>query len=378
MKRALLLVPLCASVLVAQGNSGLSIASPTADTLLTGPVVLRAAIDPALVERVQSLTFYADGKVICANVPARRPECPWNAGADVKQHLIRVVAALAGDARVVATVRTARLDFAESVRVDVVQVAAVVTDRSGHFVSGLDQNAFRLSEDGVPQKISHFAAQNSDLDLVVAVDASGSMEDALPDLKEAVKAFLGALGPRDHVTLIAFNDNMYTLASRETSATARVDAVDRLVAFGGTALYDVLSKSIDLVATGTGRRAVVLFTDGDDRNSQATLASTEEKLQGSDATLFVVGLGRGATADALRKTLEDLADSSGGRVLFAEKAKELREPFTAVVSELANQYLIGFESSNGKRDGGWRALKIETTDKRYRVRARQGYRAAAK
>jgi Ca-activated chloride channel family protein len=378
MRRALLLVPVFAAAVFAQGTTGLSIVSPTADTLLTGPVVLRAAMDAALVGRVQSLTFYADGKVVCADVPPTRPECAWNAGADVKPHVIRVVASLGGDARAVATVRTARLDFAESVRVDVVQVAAVVTDRSGHFVTGLDQNAFRLSEDGVAQPISHFAAQNGDLDLVLAVDASGSMGDALPDVKEAVRAFLGALGPRDHVTLIAFNDNMYTLASHETSAAARIDAVDRLVAFGGTALYDVVSKSIDLLATGTGRRAVVLFTDGDDRNSQATLASTEEKLQGSDATLFVVGLGRGASADALRKTLEDLADASGGRVLFAEKAKELREPFTAVVSELSNQYLIGFESTNRKRDGGWRTLKIETGDKRYRVRARRGYRAPAK
>lgn len=60
-------------------------------------------------------------------------------------------------------------------------------------------------------------------------------------------------------------------------------------------------------------------------------------------------------------------------MLFAEKAKELREPFTAVVSELSNQYLIGFESTNRKRDGGWRTLKIETVDKRYRVRARRPF-----
>src|SRR5204863_6151644 len=106
--------------------------------------------------------------------------------------------------------------------------------------------------------------------------------------------------------------------------------VDRLVAFGGTALYDVLSKSLEILATGTGRRAIVLFTDGDDRSSQATLASIEEKLQASDATLFAVGLGRGATAEALRKTLEDLADASGGHVLFADKPKELHDTFADV------------------------------------------------
>jgi len=262
--------------------------------------------------------------------------------------------------------------------VDVVQIAAVVTDRGGHFVPGLERSAFRVLEDGVVQPISHFAAQDSDLDLVVAVDMSGSMSDALPDLKDAVRAFLGALGPKDLVTIVAFNDTMYTLASHETNADARLATVDKLTAWGGTALYDVLTRSVGILAEGTGRRAVVLFTDGDDRSSQATLASVEATLESSDATLYVVGLGRGATAEELRKTMEELADASGGRVLFAEKSRDLRSTFASVVAELSNQYLIGYESTNTKRDGSWRALKVEPTDKRYRIRARHGYRALAK
>jgi VWFA-related protein len=369
----LLAVPAAAQTV----DSRLTIESPTAGTLVTGATVIHVRVDADVAPRVGSLTFYVDGTAVCSNVQIRRPECSWNAGSDVKPHLIRVVATLAGDERLVATVRTAKLDYAETVRVDVVQLAAVVREGNGKFVTGLPREAFRVVEGGVPQQVTHFASQEASLDLVLAIDVSGSMADSIPDLKEAVSLFLHAVSTKDKVTVVAFNDAMFTLASEETSPDARVAAVNRLTAWGGTALYDVLSKSIDMLSQGTGRRAIVLFTDGEDRSSQTTLAAVREKLESTDATLFVVGLGRGATVEQLKKSLEDLVEANGGLVLFAEKARDLKTPFSKVLEELSNQYLLGYESTNQKRDGSWRPVKVETVDKKYRVRARQGYRARA-
>jgi Ca-activated chloride channel homolog len=171
---------------------------------------------------------------------------------------------------------------------------------------------------------------------------------------------------------------MFTLASEETSPQARVAAVGRLAAWGGTALYDVLARSIDLLDEESGRRAIVLFTDGEDQSSQLSLATVREKLESTDATLFVVGLGRGATAAELKKAMEELVDANGGLVLFAERAKDLKTPFAAILQELSHQYLLGYEPSSGVTDDSWRPIKVEMVDKNLRVRARRGYRLVSK
>lgn len=81
---------------------------------------------------------------------------------------------------------------------------------------------------------------------------------------------------------------------------------------------------------------------------------------------------------ALKSGIERLVDVSGGRALFVERSDKLDEPFAEIIEELANQYLIGYQSTNTKRDGAWREITLELPDHRYSVRARQGYNAPAK
>jgi VWFA-related protein len=242
-------------------------------------------------------------------------------------------------------------------------------------VQDLQQGAFRILEDGVPQAITHFSSEGSPLELVVAVDVSASMGQSMPQLKNAVRKFLSALGPKDQVTLAAFNDNMFTLSRRETSVPQRLRAVDRLAPWGGTALYDVIVRGVRQVSQRSGRRVLVVFSDGDDRTSHATIETVEDAVRASDATLFMVALGRGAREVQLRSGIERLVDMSGGRALFVDKSENLADAFGEVLEELSNQYLIGYQSSNTTRDGGWRALTIDVPGRGYTVRARQGYRA---
>jgi VWFA-related protein len=356
----------------------LRISSPAPGELATGPMVLRADVagrDGAAA--VESLTFYVDGVIVCAKVAPVEGRCNWNAGALVRERLVRVVGTLRGGGRVVATVRTGKLDHAENVRVDVVHVGAIVTDSNGDLVPGLARDAFRLFDGNAAQSITHFSAAGVALDLLVAVDVSGSMADALPDLKEAVRAFLGAVRADDRVSLIAFNDGIFTLAERESDRARRLQAVDKLSAWGGTALYDVLGRAIDAMSEGTGRRAIVVFTDGADRASVLGVDAVQRKLEASDAMLFMVALGHGTTDRSLRATLDALAGSTGGRVLYAERPRELGDRFSTILHELAHQYVLGFEPRDRKRDGAWRPLRVEMVDRRYRVRARRGYRDVA-
>ena len=320
------------------------------------------------------MLFYADGRLVCTITDPVRAECPWDAGGEVREHLVRVVADLADGSRVVSTTRTKGLEHVETVTVDVVQVTAVVND-GNRFVKGLPREAFRIHEDGVPQAISHFSNEGSPLELVVAVDVSQSMSAHMPQLKNAVRKFLGALGPRDQVTLAAFNDHLFTLARRETNPAQRLRAVDRLAPWGGTALFDVIVRGVQLLSKQPGRRVLVVFSDGDDRSSHATITNVEAAMRSTDTTLFMVALGRGAREAQLRSGIQRLITLSGGRGLFVERSDRLEEAFGEIVEELSNQYLLGYQSTNPRRDGAWREITIDMPGSSHTVRGPAGLRA---
>lgn len=351
------------------------IVQPEPDAYISGLTKLKAQIlPPMLAPRVGQILFFADGKQVCNVLDSINAECEWDAGAEVRPHVFRVVGNLIGGGRIVSSSRTKGLEQAEKVSVDVVQITAVVTEH-GKFVSGLQQGQFSVFEDGVAQKVEHFSAEGAPLDIVVAIDVSESMTPAMPQLKNSVKKFLGALGPKDQVTLAAFNDNMFTLTKRELNVQQRVRAVDRLSAWGGTALYDVIIRGVQQLSRQPGRRVLVVFSDGDDRTSHATIHAVEQAVRANDATLFMVALGRGVKEAQLKSGIERLVELSGGRALFVEKSEQLDQPFAEILEELSNQYILGYESTNTKRNGAWREVKLEVPGTDYTVRARQGYRA---
>jgi Ca-activated chloride channel family protein len=353
--------------------STLVITSPADGSYVTGPVLLQARHTPP--GAVRSVTFFADGRSVCT-VVAPPFECNWDAGEGLREHVVRAVATLADGSRVVAISRTQSAGYTESVEVEVVQVTATVTDGTGRFVKGLTRDKFRVKEDGVVQRLTAFAGENIPLEIVVAVDVSQSMTEAMPTLKAAAKTFLKALRPEDQVTLLAFNDNIFTAARRSTDPVARVRAVDRLAPWGGTALFDAMLTALNTVGKQPGRRALVVFSDGEDQNSVATLKRVESRLETSDATIYTIGLGRSVRDRTLAQVMARMSEMSGGRSFLINAIDELDKVFADIVEELSNQYLLSYGSSNDARDGSWRRIVVELTEGNHQVRHRQGYRAA--
>jgi Ca-activated chloride channel homolog len=349
----------------------LKILSPGEDTYVSGPTLLRASIVPP--EAAVSVTFFVDGRQVCA---LTRPpfECEWDAGPALGEHQVRAVATLTAGGRAVQTIRTKAVSVTEKVNVDVVQVTVTVSDGHGRFVRNLPRTAFRVLEDGKPQGITHFTSEDVPLEIVVAIDISGSMTPAMAKLKTAVKEFLKDVPNQDLVTLLGFNDTIFTLTRKAGDVAERSRAVDRLAPWGSTALYDVILRGVEMLGRQTGRKALIVFTDGEDQGSHATINDVERRLQSSDVTLYMIGQGRGVTLDMLKKVMERLANPTGGRALFTDSIDELHESFADLLDELSNQYLLGYEPTNTKHDDVWRKIKVEV-DGHHEVRARQGYRA---
>jgi len=356
------------------GTVKVRIVDPAEGAYLSGAVRLRAVVEPS--DAASEVVFTVDTRQVCA---VKRPpyECDWDAGPKIVEHQIRVVANLVGGGRVVSNARTKGITFAESVEVDVVQITATVTDGHGHFVKDLPKSLFHVFEDGTRQTLSHFSGDDSPLELVVAIDTSNSMAPWIVQLKAAVSEFLTAIPTRERVTLLAFNSSIATLATQTTNLAERSAAVDQLTPSGTTVLYDTIIRGTDMLGTKSGRKALVVFTDGEDEGSHAPIEEVERRLEASDVTLFMVGLGRGASFAPLKQIMLRLIQPTGGRALFTEKIEELKTPFHDLLEELSHQYLLGYEASNKKRDGTFRRIKVDV-DGHYQVRARQGYRAPSR
>jgi VWFA-related protein len=354
----------------AQPGPALSIVSPAEDTVATGVLSIDVAIVPD--PRAATVEVFVDGRELCTI--ARAPwSCKWDAGRDVREHHVRVVATLEGGRRLVANRRTRGLTIAERIDVSAVQVPVLVTGPDGRFVRGLTTSSFQLTENGKPQRLDTLIDESVPLDLVLAVDISSSMQDSMPAVQEALKRLLTRLRPGDMTTLLGFNDTMFVLAERETDPDLRAAAVEGLVPWGGTAMYDATIKGVEMVSSQAGRRGVIVFSDGDDRHSASTRQSAQARIEEAQVVVYTIGFGRGTSAQ-FRVTLEAFAESSGGRAFFPRGTDDLDEAFTRILDELSHQYVLSYVSDAAK-PGAWPRLEVRATCQGCRVRAREGYRA---
>lgn len=353
------------------GDVTLLIREPADGAAVAGATDVSVSTRPA--GRLAQVTIIVDGRELCAI--ERAPwSCRWDAGANIQEHHIRVVATLDDGRRVVANRHTRGLDVNETVNVAAVQVPVIVTGPDGRFVRGLTRNQFTVIEDGRPQRVDTVIDESLPLELIVAADISGSMEAAMPQVQEAIKRLLVRLRPADTTTLVGFNDTIFVLAERESDAALRDAAVEGLVPWGGTAFYDATVQAIDLVSQQAGRRGIVLFSDGADRHSVGRRDESLRRIQEGQVVLYTVGFGD-QTSDAFRKTLADFAEASGGRAFFPRRAQDLDRTFETILDELSHQYILSYVST-ADSPGGWRALNIRAACAGCRVRTREGYRAA--
>lgn len=255
--------------------------------------------------------------------------------------------------------------------VQLVEVYASVTDDKGNAVQGLGRDDFVVLEDGTPQQVSAFAAGDFPLSVALAIDRSFSMSgDRLAAAKSAGRLFLGALRPGDQAVLLAIGSTVDVVAPLSTDRAAQYAALSALDAFGTTGLHDAIIRAIDLTGTGSGRRALVLLSDGADRYSQASADDAVQASRTSDVMIYPIAFGR-----ARPPLFAELAAISGGRSFHVRDARDLGPTLTTIAEDLRHQYLLGYVPSRSLATGTgqWRAIEVKVNRSGVRVRARSGY-----
>jgi VWFA-related protein len=269
--------------------------------------------------------------------------------------------------------------FVLGVDVEVVSVTAVVYDKGGHFVRGLTPKNVTLLEDGVPQEVSIFREANGGeekipLSVVLVLDTSGSMKQNLPLLQQAASTFVDKLEDIDSALVVSFNETVKGSVDFTGDADRLTQFIDGLQAWGGTSLYDAIRYSLDRIKNQSGRKALVVFTDGDDNTSSTKEPEVIDYARSVEATIYSVGInpGAGMGGGPNRGFLNRVASETGGEAYFPTKASELSHIFSGISEELHNHYLLAYTPKRSA-DGSFRNIELRLDRKDLQVRVRKGY-----
>jgi VWFA-related protein len=250
---------------------------------------------------------------------------------------------------------------------------------TGQVPAALTREDVVVLEDGVLQEVDVFQEAVQPVTFMLALDASGSMKKSAARAQDAAREFIDAMRPEDQVGLMMFASKAESIHAPTDKRDTTRTAIDNYVADGGTALYDALYDSLaQLSKLRDQRRVVVVVTDGVDENAASngpgslrTWDEVLDKLQQTDATVYAVGIGSRVERERLRL----LAERSGGAAYFPTDVTTLAGDYQKILDELRRRYVLGYQSTNRKRDGQWRTVEIRPRQKDIEVRSRGGYYA---
>lgn len=268
---------------------------------------------------------------------------------------------------------------------ELVVVHVTVTDRRGAYVTGLSQDAFRIVEDGIPQRINLFTGEDSPVTVGLLVDSSGSMREGRERVIAAATAFAEGSHRNDEIFGLAFNEHVLAALPASTPFTNDPDVFHvalsaAMGAQGRTAMYDAIRGGLTYVAKGSHpRRVLVLVGDGGDNASTATFDQVLKDAQASNAAIYTVGVIDPLEREADPGLLKRLARATGGASYFPRHVNEVEDVLQEIARDIRHSYTLAYVSSNSERDGGFRRIRVSVSDPARRslvVRARDGYRAA--
>jgi Ca-activated chloride channel family protein len=300
--------------------------------------------------------------------------------------------------------------------VSLVTLTATITDASGRYAKGLRPEYIGIWEDGVRQRIALFRDEIEPVSVGIIFDTSGSMQNKIYDVIDAVSHFGATAQPQDEIFLLRFASDLELVMDFSDDRNRLQHAAQGLRAGGGTALYDAVAAGLDKVLRGRHRKkALVVISDGNDHNSRTRVHEVLEMARQAEVLVYCIGIGeaadgRGRDPDRGGPTilsgrwpipkitirggpggrrveeavdmsvLQSIAEAGGARAFLIPATRggnvdHIDRVVQEVSAELRQQYTLGYYPSNPARDGTYRRIQITTSFPELQVRARRGYYA---
>jgi Ca-activated chloride channel homolog len=265
--------------------------------------------------------------------------------------------------------------------VEEVVLHAVVLDDKQRFVTNLDKTAFTIFEDGHPQTITSFRHEDIPVSMGIVVDNSGSMREKRQKVNAAALNLVRASNPDDEVFVVNFNDEYYLDQDFTANINKLREALEKIEARGGTALYDAVVASADWLKHAKREKKVIfVVTDGEDTASAQSLEQAIRRLQAENGpTVYSLGiLGEEEHPKRAKRALQVMADRTGGIAFFPKTLDEVDAISRSVAHDIRNQYTIGYKPTTPRNQGGYRTVRVEAKSRSYGklvVRTKSGYYA---
>ena len=268
--------------------------------------------------------------------------------------------------------------------VDLVLLSVTVTGPGGRYVPDLSADDFAIIEDGRLQELAYFSPASVPLSVSLLVDTSSSMDEEMPLAQQAAKDFVAKLRPGDVAEIVSFDNRVEVLQPLTDHRGQLVSAINRLRAGGATSLYNAVYIALRQLArsrphdeSDIRRQVIIVLSDGEDTSSLVTFENLLDSAKRSQTVIYTVGLGMEDALKTTRSTgeygLRQLALETGGRLFLPKRSLDLADVYLQIASELTSQYVVGYLSSNGSADGGWRRVAVRVQRPSLQARTRAGY-----
>jgi VWFA-related protein len=266
-----------------------------------------------------------------------------------------------------------------------VSLSVTVLDGAGRYVTDLEQTDFSVFEDGVKQEVTYFNRRQQQLALSLLLDSSASMEEQLGLLQQAATDFVQRMKPNDLAQVIDFDSRVEIRQNFTTNREALEAAIRQTVAGGSTSLHNAIYISLKELAKirpqaeeDIRRRALIVFSDGEDTSSLVSFEEVLDLAKRSETSIYTIAL-RGNERTQTRGfreaefVMRELAQETGGRSFFPNRAEDLGGVYSQIADELASQYSLAYTSRNVRRDGAWRRLVVQLARPNLVARTKSGY-----
>ena len=256
---------------------------------------------------------------------------------------------------------------------------ATVVDEKQHLITNLTRDSFQVFENGQPQPITSFRQEDVPVAMGVVIDNSGSMREKREKVSKAAQNLIAASNPQDQVFVVNFSDEYFLDQDFTNDPKKLRDALEKLEARGGTALYDAVVASADHLKKNAKLQKKVLFvvTDGEDDASRESLEQAVRQLQEENGpTIYAIGILGDEKQRRAKRALQTIAERTGGIAFLPRSVDEVDEISRTVAKDIRNQYTIVYKPTTPKRVGGYRTIKVDARAngrKGLVVRTRSGY-----